>query len=47
MRKPDALSQRFREEKAGADIQLYWDRQLVMAIERDTNPAGPDIDVAG
>jgi len=47
MGKPDALSRRSGEEKAGADAQLFQDGQLVMAMERDTNPTGPNTDVAG
>ena len=47
MGKPDALSRRSGEEKAGTDAQLFRDGQLVMAMERDTNPARPDTDLAG
>ena len=47
MGKPDALSRRSGEEKAGTDAQLFRDGQLVMAMERDTNPTGPDMDIAG
>ena len=47
MGKPDALSRRSGEEKAGADAQLFKDRQLVMAIEMETQPARLDTDVAG
>ena len=46
MGKPDALSWRSGEEKARADAQLFQDGQLVMAMERDTNPARPNTDIA-
>ena len=47
MGKPDALSRRFGEKKAGADAQLFQDGQLVMTIERDTNPGRLDMNVTG
>ena len=47
MGKPDALSRRSGEEKAGANAQLFKDGQLVIAMETETQPTGPDTDVAG
>ena len=46
MEKPDAISRHSGEEKAGADTQLFTNRQLIMIINRENQSTRPDTNMA-